>query len=68
VEAGFRPSADWLIVVLLLATGMRRGELLGLQIGDLDQRQPKLRIIRRADASEIPVEFSQIPRCARAHQ
>jgi integrase len=31
---------------------MRRGELLGLQIGDLDQRLPKLRIIRRADASE----------------
>jgi integrase len=45
---------NWLIVVLLLATGMRRGELLGMQIRDLDQRLPKLRIIRRADASEDP--------------
>lgn len=41
-----------LIVILLLATGMRRGELLGLQIGDLNPREPKLRIIRRADAPE----------------
>lgn len=43
---------NWLIVVLLLATGMRRGELLGLQIEDLHSSQPKLRIIRRADAPE----------------
>jgi integrase len=33
---------------------MRRGELLGLQIGDLHSSQPKLRIIRRADAAEDP--------------
>jgi integrase len=33
---------------------MRRGELLGLQIRDLDQCSPKLRILRRADASEDP--------------
>lgn len=45
---------NWLIVVLLLATGMRRSELLGIQIRDLDQRLPKLRIIRRADAKEDP--------------
>jgi integrase len=31
---------------------MRRGELLGLQIGDLVTNQPKLRIYRRADAQE----------------
>lgn len=45
---------NWVIVVLLLATGMRRGELLGLQIGDLDATQPKLKIFRRADAVEDP--------------
>ena len=53
-ELGFVRQRNRLIVVLLLATGMRRGELLGLQIRDLDQRLPKLRIIRRADASEDP--------------
>jgi len=53
-ERGFVRYRNWLIVVLLLATGMRRGELLGIQIGDLDQRQPKVRIIRRADAIEDP--------------
>lgn len=53
-ERGFVRQRNWLIVILLLATGMRRGELLGLQIRDLDQRLPKLRIIRRADASEDP--------------
>lgn len=51
---GFVRLRNWLIVVLLLATGMRRGELLGLQIGDLDQRLPQLRILRRADAAEDP--------------
>ena len=53
-KRGFVRHRNWLIVVLLLATGMRRGELLGIQIGDLDQRIPKLRIIRRADAGEDP--------------
>lgn len=53
-ERGFVRHRNWLIVVLLLATGMRRGELLGIQIRDLDQRLPKLRIMRRADASEDP--------------
>lgn len=48
----FVRKRNWLIVVLLLATGMRRGELLGLQIGDLASNAPKLRIIRRADALE----------------
>lgn len=43
---------NWLMIVLLLATGMRRGELLGLQIGDIHQNQPTLRIVRRADAKE----------------
>lgn len=43
---------NWLIVVLLLATGMRRGELLGLQVIDVHSSQPKLQILRRADAPE----------------
>lgn len=50
----FVRSRNWLIVTLLLATGVRRGELLGLQINDLVQNQPCLRIVRRADASEDP--------------
>jgi integrase len=53
-DRGFVRQRNWLIVVLLLATGMRRGELLGLQIRDFDQRLPKLRILRRADANEDP--------------
>jgi integrase len=51
-QRGFVRLRNWLIVVLLLATGMRRGELLGLQIGDLDQRLPQIKILRRADAPE----------------
>lgn len=45
---------NWLFVVVLLASGMRRGELLGLQIGDLSSTAPKLRIIRRADEGNDP--------------
>ena len=50
----FVRQRNWLIIILLLATGMRRGELLGLQIGDLNPQCPKLRILRRADAQEDP--------------
>lgn len=53
-KRGFVRLRNWLIIVLLLATGMRRGELLGLQIGDLDPRLPRLSILRRADAAEDP--------------
>lgn len=49
---GFVRRRNWLILVLLLASGMRRGELLGLQIRDIHPNQPKLNIIRRADAVE----------------
>lgn len=49
---GFVRRRNWLIIVLLLATGMRRGELLGLQISDIHASQPKLDILRRADAEE----------------
>jgi integrase len=53
-KRGFVSSRNWLVVVLLLASGMRRSELLGLQIGDLHSNQPKLRIIRRADSVDDP--------------
>lgn len=53
-QRGFVRRRNWVIVVLLLATGMRRGELLGLQIKDLDAQAPKLRILRRADKQEDP--------------
>ncbi|MFF7394877.1 tyrosine-type recombinase/integrase [Achromobacter sp. NPDC008082] len=53
-KRGFVRLRNWLIIVLLLATGMRRGELLGLQIGDLDPSLPRLSILRRADATEDP--------------
>lgn len=51
-KRGFVRRRNWLIVVILLATGMRRGELLGLQIGDIHQSQPKLNLLRRADVVE----------------
>lgn len=51
-KRGFVRHRNWLIVVLLLATGMRRGELLGLQIRDLAISRGKLRIVRRADDPE----------------
>lgn len=50
-ERGFVRQRNWLIVVLLLATGMRRGELLNIKISDLAQREPKLNIVRRPDSS-----------------
>lgn len=53
-QRGFVRTRNWLIVVLLLATDMRRGELLGLQFSDLEQSQPQLRILHRADAAEDP--------------
>jgi integrase len=53
-KSKFVAKRNWLVIVLLLATGMRRGEMLGLQIGDLHQTQPKLRIIRRADSGTDP--------------
>lgn len=49
---GFVRKRNWLIVVILLASGMRRGELQGLQIGDIHPNLPKLNILRRADAAE----------------
>lgn len=53
-KRGFIRRRNWVIVMLLLATGMRSGELLGLQIGDIKQQLSKLGVLRRADASEDP--------------
>jgi len=49
---GFTRRRNWLIVVLLLAIGIRRSELLGLQLRDIHADQPKIDIMRRADAPE----------------
>jgi len=51
-KRAFVRRRNWLIVVLMLATGMRKSELLGLKITDLNPNQPKLRIMRRADDKE----------------
>jgi integrase len=53
---------NWVIVVVLLATGMRRGELLGLQIRDIHAQQPRLQILRRADAIEDPRPNQPVPK------
>lgn len=50
----FTRRRNWVILVLLLATGMRRGELLGLKIKDLHSNEPKLNILRRADDVRDP--------------
>lgn len=61
-ERGFVRHRNWVIVMLLLATGMRSGELLGLQIGDLKQQMSQLFVLRRADASEDPRRIPVAPR------
>lgn len=48
---GFTRRRNWLIVAILLSAGIRRGELLGMQICDIHPRQPKIDILRRADCS-----------------
>ena len=53
-QRGFVRTRNWIVVVVLLATGMRRGELLGLQISDLSPSTPHLDILRRADDPNDP--------------
>lgn len=50
----FVRARNFLIVRWLLATGMRRGELLGLQLRDFDRRLMALRIVRRQDNPADP--------------
>jgi len=61
-KRGFVRQRNWLIVVLLLATGMRRGELLNIRISDLAQRDPKLDIVRRPDSSDDPRMLQPTPK------
>lgn len=49
-KRAFVRHRNWNIVMILLATGMRRGELAGLKVGDL--KNLMLRIERRADDPE----------------
>lgn len=49
-ERGFVRRRNWVIVMVLLATGMRSGELLGLQISDLNPTSSKIGVLRRADS------------------
>ncbi|WP_309468639.1 tyrosine-type recombinase/integrase [Comamonas sp.] len=51
---GFVRRRNWVMVMTLLATGMRGGELLGLQVKDLNAQLSKLGVLRRADAPEDP--------------
>lgn len=53
-KAGFVRRRNWLMIVVFLATGMRQGELLGLRIGDLDEKKPELRVLRRPDKKDDP--------------
>lgn len=50
----FAKIRNRLIVLLLLATGMRRGELLGLKVEDLNANSPLIRVLRRADDEVDP--------------
>jgi integrase len=43
---------NWLIVILLLASGMRRGELLNVRLSDLSPNTPVLSIVRRLHAPD----------------
>lgn len=49
---GYVQERNFMIVAVLLATGMRRGELLGLQIKDVGAPDSTLSVLRRADAIE----------------
>lgn len=53
-KSSFVRNRNALIIKLELATGMRRGELLGLRISDLSKHKPLILIARRADAQHDP--------------
>lgn len=48
-KRGFVRRRNWIIVVVLLATGMRRGELAGMKVADILPSKSMLKIVRRAD-------------------
>lgn len=45
---------NYLLILLLLRLGLRRGEVLGLKIGDIDFRENTILIRRRADDPDDP--------------
>ncbi|RYE43577.1 MAG: site-specific integrase [Hyphomicrobiales bacterium] len=51
-KSPFVQYRNWLAVVLLLATGMRRGELLGIKLSDLKPNKPIVSIVRRLNDPE----------------
>lgn len=51
-KRGFVRHRNWIIVMILLATGMRRGELAGMKVGDMQKLTSTLRIVRRADDTD----------------
>lgn len=53
-ESLFVRRRNQLIVLTLLATGMRKGELLGLRIADINLQTGKLLILRRPDKRDDP--------------
>lgn len=50
----FIRERNYLVVLLLLATGMRKGELLGVKVNDFNVRENKLLVARRPDDPEDP--------------
>ena len=51
---GYTQERNFLIVVHLLALGLRRGELLGLRINDIGQSDATVKVLRRADVADDP--------------
>jgi integrase len=60
----FVRERNYLIVLLLLVTGARKGELLGVKIKDFDVRENKLLVARRPDDPEDP---RPRPACAKTY-
>lgn len=58
----FVRQRNWLIVVLLLATGMRRGELLSIRLDDLHPNKPLIDIVRRLHDAGDPRPFQPTPK------
>lgn len=58
----FVRERNWVIVVLLLATGMRRGELLNLRLSDLKADKPFIDIVRRPHDATDPRLLQPTPK------
>ncbi|SFE07419.1 site-specific integrase [Paracidovorax konjaci] len=58
----FVRQRNWLIVMLLLATGMRRGELLSIRLDDLRPNKPLIDIVRRLHDPDDPRMLQPTPK------